>query len=68
MYSILFSINSLLFALICAKIEPIKFCITEKIAPGRAANGFNAKFVFAKTTASPAFCVPTSIERVELLS
>ena len=56
-----FSLLSAPERLILAKIEPEILCHTLKIAPGSVASGFPAKFAAASDTASPLFCIPTSI-------
>lgn len=56
-----FSLLSVPERLILAKIEPEILCHTLKIAPGSVASGFPAKFAAASDTASPLFCIPTSI-------
>ena len=43
------------------KTEPEILCQTLKIAPGSVASGLVAKFAVARETASPLFCIPTSI-------
>jgi hypothetical protein len=45
-----------------ASSEPVKLCHKENRAPGKAATG--AKYLTAKATAKPEFCIPTSIDRV----
>ena len=49
------------FLRIPAKTEPEILCQTLKIAPGSVASGLVAKFAVARETASPLFCLPTSI-------
>jgi hypothetical protein len=45
-----------------ASNEPVKLCHNENSAPGSAAAG--EKYLTAKATAKPEFCMPTSIARV----
>ena len=42
-------------------MEPAILCHTLKIAPGRVASGLATKLAAARETASPLFCMPTSI-------
>ena len=45
-----------------ASMEPERLCHREKTAPGRAAAA--EKYLRARATASPEFCIPTSIAMV----
>ena len=42
-------------------MEPAILCHTLKIAPGGVASGLATKLAAARETASPLFCMPTSI-------
>ena len=50
---------------IATKILPYKECTKLEIAEGIATAGFT-KFSLAKTTPSPEFCIPTSMDIVLL--
>lgn len=43
-------------------------CHAEKTAPGTVAVGIAAKWAFARPTARPEFCMPTSMERATAFS
>ena len=67
-FSLAKAISFTSFLLIDAKIEPEILCQIEKIAPGKVASGFRAKFAVASWMARPEFCIPTSIDRAVCLS
>ncbi len=44
-----------------ANMDPAMLCHTLKMAPGSVASGLEAKLAVASDTASPLFCMPTSM-------
>ena len=52
-----------------AKIVPLMLCQAQEMAQGTTAIGLDAtKKVMARLVPSPAFCMPTSMERVRFFA